>query len=327
VSLEEKVGVVRFDPAATSVAALREAVEDCGFDVLSIDATSSTAAAGADPHASDGSHPNRKSTTTPAAVVPAPGAPSLPLEPSSSSSSSSAGPGRTVTLAIRGMSCQHCADWVRAALARVDGVRSAEVYLARNTAVVSGTFNVAQLVRCISNTGYSARLVPSAAAAAAAASSSTSTASSSTAAGAGAARTTPASSRLRAIELEEEDGGENASLISGIDESAGGGKTTRSSKARSEERTITLRISGMSCASCVAKVEEAALTVPGVAAATVNLLAETATVRLAQGRNKNSNSNSTTVVPPADPEDVAAAVTAYGYQAEVGRCALTPPDP
>mmetsp|Transcript_24750 Transcript_24750/g.60928 ORF Transcript_24750/g.60928 Transcript_24750/m.60928 type:complete len:587 (+) Transcript_24750:359-2119(+) len=78
-----------------------------------------------------------------------------------------AGPGRTVTLAIRGMSCQHCVDWVHNALARVDGVRSAEVYLAQNTAVVTGTFNIAQLVRCISRTGYSARLVPAATAAAA----------------------------------------------------------------------------------------------------------------------------------------------------------------
>ena len=65
----------------------------------------------------------------------------------------------------------------------------------------------------------------------------------------------------------------------------------------------------MSCASCVAKVEEAAMTVPGVASATVNLLAETATVRLARDARLDA--------PPADPEDVAAAVASYGYAAEV----------
>ena len=59
----------------------------------------------------------------------------------------------------------------------------------------------------------------------------------------------------------------------------------------------------MSCASCVTKVEEAALTVPGVASATVNLLAETATVRLARDARLDA--------PPADPEDVAAAVASY----------------
>jgi Cu+-exporting ATPase len=55
-------------------------------------------------------------------------------------------------------------------------------------------------------------------------------------------------------------------------------------------------------------VEEAALTVPGVATAVVNLLAETATVKLAPTFAPAS---------PTDPADVAAALTDWGYPAEV----------
>ncbi len=41
---------------------------------------------------------------------------------------------------------------------------------------------------------------------------------------------------------------------------------------------LDLRIEGMTCASCVARVERALLKVPGVESATVNLATETATV-------------------------------------------------
>ena len=46
---------------------------------------------------------------------------------------------------------------------------------------------------------------------------------------------------------------------------------------------MNLRISGMTCASCVARVEKALAAVPGVDAATVNLATETATLRSAAG--------------------------------------------
>jgi len=45
------------------------------------------------------------------------------------------------------------------------------------------------------------------------------------------------------------------------------------------ERTVTLAIDGMSCASCVARVEKALAKVPGVTKAEVNLATETATVQ------------------------------------------------
>ncbi|MCV9997451.1 heavy metal translocating P-type ATPase [Pararhizobium sp. YC-54] len=47
--------------------------------------------------------------------------------------------------------------------------------------------------------------------------------------------------------------------------------------------TRELRVEGMTCASCVSRVEKALKTVPGVTAASVNLATETATVRIVSG--------------------------------------------
>ena len=49
------------------------------------------------------------------------------------------------------------------------------------------------------------------------------------------------------------------------------------------QRTVTLEIDGMTCASCVARVEKALSKVEGVASAQVNLATETAQVRVASG--------------------------------------------
>ncbi len=65
-------------------------------------------------------------------------------------------------------------------------------------------------------------------------------------------------------------------------------------------RSITLAIDGMTCASCVARVEKALLAVPGVASATVNLATERAPI-----------SASGTVTD----RDLVAAVAAAGYEA------------
>ncbi len=64
--------------------------------------------------------------------------------------------------------------------------------------------------------------------------------------------------------------------------------------------TIDLAIEGMTCASCVGRVEKALRAVPGVAEAAVNLAAERARVRLTDG---------------ADPAALIAAVEAAGYEA------------
>ena len=65
---------------------------------------------------------------------------------------------------------------------------------------------------------------------------------------------------------------------------------------------IKLPIEGMTCASCVARVEKALKRVPGVATAEVNLATETATVTLAEG---------------APPEALVAAVRGAGYEARL----------
>ncbi len=52
------------------------------------------------------------------------------------------------------------------------------------------------------------------------------------------------------------------------------------------EKTVELNIEGMSCASCVGRVEKALKAVPGVTSASVNLATERATVRIADGEFK-----------------------------------------
>ncbi len=69
------------------------------------------------------------------------------------------------------------------------------------------------------------------------------------------------------------------------------------------QQTARLNLSGMSCASCVARVERALATVPGVLEADVNLAAECATVRYAQGVTR--------------PGDLIAASRDAGYQAQI----------
>jgi P-type Cu+ transporter len=67
-------------------------------------------------------------------------------------------------------------------------------------------------------------------------------------------------------------------------------------------RHLALEITGMTCASCVRRVERALEEVPGVAAATVNLAAASADVTLAQ---------------PVKPGTLITAITGAGYQAAV----------
>jgi P-type Cu+ transporter len=67
-------------------------------------------------------------------------------------------------------------------------------------------------------------------------------------------------------------------------------------------RHLALEITGMTCASCVRRVERALEEVPGVAAATVNLAAASTDITLAQ---------------PVEPGALITAVTSAGYQAAV----------
>lgn len=77
------------------------------------------------------------------------------------------------------------------------------------------------------------------------------------------------------------------------------------------EETVDLAIAGMSCASCVGRVERALMRLPGVLAAEVNLATERARVRVAAGA--------------AGPGELAAAVEAAGYGAALPASASTMP--
>jgi P-type Cu+ transporter len=68
---------------------------------------------------------------------------------------------------------------------------------------------------------------------------------------------------------------------------------------------LRLNIEGMTCASCVGRVERALLAAPGVVSASVNLATQTAKIQFALGTTS--------------PEDIAAAVTSAGYAAHVAR--------
>ncbi|HUG24116.1 heavy metal translocating P-type ATPase [Piscinibacter sp.] len=77
------------------------------------------------------------------------------------------------------------------------------------------------------------------------------------------------------------------------------------------EQTVRLRIDGMTCASCVSRVEKALKQVPGVTAATVNLATETAEVRV--------------VAREADAAALSAAVERAGYAARPASDELAAP--
>jgi copper chaperone len=64
----------------------------------------------------------------------------------------------TTRLEIEGMTCGHCVDAVRRALAAVPGVtRVIEVDRDRKTAAVEGDAPVADLIAAIEEAGYTAR--------------------------------------------------------------------------------------------------------------------------------------------------------------------------
>src|SRR5437899_1255165 len=64
-------------------------------------------------------------------------------------------------------------------------------------------------------------------------------------------------------------------------------------------KTLTIPIEGMSCASCVAKIEHGLSTIPGVSRAAVNLATEKATVEYQQGAT--------------DPTAIAETIRSLGY--------------
>ena len=303
VSLDSKSASVTYDPGAVDADALKDVVEACGFDVTAVnpDAVAKDAdARGGTSSSAQIQETRRASPRNPKDEKLPPTSP-LGEEPVSVSE-------RVVTLAIGGMSCKRCSDWVARALTDVPGVQHVDVDLKTHVATVRGAATGAALVRKVSETGYAAKLVDI------------------------------VERRTKAFGVEDtrgsandvndvndaNDDGVSSSVVSprnvlltafavkngegdDADDAAeplfrGDGSAGRSYDA---DEVSTLHVSGMSCASCVAKVEEAARSVPGVRSASVNLLAETATVAFDAARDA------------PDVARVAAAITAYGFPAEV----------
>jgi copper chaperone len=59
-------------------------------------------------------------------------------------------------LSIEGMTCGHCQSAVKQALERVEGVKAAEVDLARGIATIQGEADRASLIAAVEEEGYQA---------------------------------------------------------------------------------------------------------------------------------------------------------------------------
>jgi Cu+-exporting ATPase len=150
----------------------------------------------------------------------------IELKPIETSGASSSPSDQGVTLLIDGMTCASCVRRVEKALAKVDGVSSANVNLATEKATVlfdPALVSIVDLERAVEAAGYKAEpLLPGA----------------------------PISAPIQ-IQAPV------AKPLSGV---------------------ATLPIEGMTCASCVRRVEKALSAVPGVSSANVNLATENASV-------------------------------------------------
>ncbi|MFG7330566.1 heavy metal translocating P-type ATPase [Burkholderia pseudomallei] len=153
-----------------------------------------------------------------------------------------------VTLTIGGMTCGGCARRVEQALAAVRGVADAKVDLATTSAKASVARDVDSqtLVAAVERAGYRANVVRDARA--------------------------EAAPKPAACPFEDAARSAAPAAAFAVDESSA------ASPERVATQSFELDIAGMTCASCVGRVEKALAQVPGVARATVNLATEKATV-------------------------------------------------
>ncbi|CAJ4531103.1 copper-translocating P-type ATPase [Burkholderia pseudomallei] len=153
-----------------------------------------------------------------------------------------------VTLTIGGMTCGGCARRVEQALAAVRGVADAKVDLATMSAKASVARDVDSqtLVAAVEQAGYRANVVRDARA--------------------------EAAPKPAACPFEDAARSAAPAAAFAVDESSA------ASPERVATQSFELDIAGMTCASCVGRVEKALAQVPGVARATVNLATEKAAV-------------------------------------------------
>ncbi|PRG27139.1 heavy metal translocating P-type ATPase [Burkholderia multivorans] len=234
----------------------------------------------------------------------------------------------SVELDIDGMTCASCVSRVEKALAKVPGVTHASVNLATERATVEASADVsaARLAEAVEQAGYRAAPVESAPSAAASepvhhkaahsvefdidgmtCASCVSRVEKALAKVPGVARATVNLATERATVEASAD--VSAARLAGAVEQAGYRATPVASAPsavtsvpidRDATQSIDLDIGGMTCASCVSRVERALEKVPGVTHASVNLATERASVRAAG---------------PLDVDALIAAVTTAGYRA------------
>ncbi|PRF33879.1 copper-translocating P-type ATPase [Burkholderia multivorans] len=238
------------------------------------------------------------------------------------------GAAATVLLDIDGMTCASCVSRVEKALAKVAGVTHASVNLATERATVEASADVsaARLVEAVEQAGYRATLIESAPAAVTSqpidhkaahsveldidGMTCTSCVSRVEKALAKVPGVTHASVNLATERATVEASADvSAARLAEAVEQAGYRATpvesapstvTSAPVDRDATHSIDLDIGGMTCASCVSRVEKALEKVPGVTHASVNLATERASVRAAG---------------PLDADALIAAVTNAGYRA------------
>jgi Cu+-exporting ATPase len=168
-------------------------------------------------------------------------------------------------LRIIGMTCNNCVRHVTKALQQVAGVHQADVFLDRNLAQVefdSGKTSSVQLIQAVTEAGYEAKELESEA---------------------------PEEEDPRRLSLSASTRVPLAIQIKPVSRPISSALNptqvvpteikNSSASASASLAQSTLPIEGMSCASCVIKVEKALQKVPGVVSASVNFATEKATVK------------------------------------------------
>jgi Cu+-exporting ATPase len=162
-----------------------------------------------------------------------------------------------ILLQVGGMTCKHCVAKVRTALEAVEGVESAEVDLASGTATVRGSASGAELVSAVEDTGKEATVMR-------------------------------AQVTMGPMEPREALPGTLPATSQHLILAAASPPTLAASSAsvsrdegnESTTAAFTFNIKGMTCASCTGRIESVVGGMGGVVSIDVNLLMETALVKI-----------------------------------------------
>jgi Cu+-exporting ATPase len=148
----------------------------------------------------------------------------------------------TTVLALEGLSCGHCVASTRKALEAVAGAQQVDVTI--DKAVITGEASSQSLIDAVENAGYQAKL-----------------------------QADDASPKSEPLTLPE------MSLPERQSAATPSVPASNETTPAADDDSVQLLLSGMSCASCVSKVQQALERVDGVTRANVNLAERSALVR------------------------------------------------